>query len=126
MLGTFFINWFSPIFRLGTGFDVIIVAIWTLFAGAGVVPDLKGKAHVIHNFAAFGASSLLVPALLIIANSGLVNSFSRIFTAMAIVVMLGTVYAYSKKRQYRSRVLLYEAVFFLCFDISILVTTYVR
>ena len=80
MLGTFFINWFSPIFRLGTGFDVIIVAIWTIFAVAGVVPYLKGKEHVIHNFAAFGASSLLVPALLIIAKWSRELFFQNIYS----------------------------------------------
>ena len=124
LLGAFFIKWFTPTFHLGLVFNSLIVAIWVLFGIAGIVPDKKGYAHKVHINAALLASILLIPAMLLIVKSRYVGHNARLFTASALFFMIYIAYQYIRSNKIQKKFLIYEALYFLCCDLSILIVTY--
>lgn len=123
MLILFSVRWFVPTFQFAWFYGVLLVAIWFLFGLAGVFPDTKNLAHRIHSFSATGASILLLPAIFLMALNTHIDSVVRGFVLVATVIMLVIGYLLAIKRQ-RHRVLIYEALYFLTFDIAMLVVTY--
>lgn len=126
LLVLFFVKWFTPTFQLGLLFNLAVVAMLLLFAVAGLVPDAKGVKHRVHVGAAVAASLLLLPAMgMMIANNH-VSQAARMFAIVATSTMLYAGYKFASGRRTQNRVLVYEAVYFLCFDVAVLVATYVR
>lgn len=126
LLCVFFVKWFTPNFQLGRGFSLIVVALFLLYAVAGVVPDIKGAYHRIHIFSALTASGLLLPAMILMIVNDQIDQVARLFTAVAVIVMLYIGHQLIKSKRAQNKYLIYEALYFLCFDISVLVATYVR
>ena len=122
----FFMKWFTPTFQLGTIFNLLVIGMLILFGIAGIVPDKKGIKHTVHIWSAVVASVLLLPAMTLIIGSNQISQVARIFTAIALVAMVFIGYQLIKRNRNNSRLLMYEALYFLCFDLSILVVTYVR
>ncbi len=126
LLLVFFIKWFTPTFHFGWVFNVLIAVIWFLYFVAGVVPDTKGLAHKIHRRAALAASMLLVPAMVIMVANNHIGTFARVFMIFGLLIMLVTGAELRKNNYTSDKFLIYQAVYFLSFDISIIIATYVR
>jgi hypothetical protein len=126
LLILFFVKWFTPTFQLGIPFNLVVVGMLILFGVAGLVPDTKGMRHKIHINAAIVASLLLLPAMIMIIANDHVSQVARMFTVLASFTMLYVGYKFAASRHTEQQLLVYEAVYFLCFDISVLVATYVR
>lgn len=126
LLVLFFAEWFTPTFRLGVLFNLVVVAMLLLFAAAGLAPDTKGTRHRIHINAAVMASLLLLPAMGMIIINDHVGHVARTFTTLATLLMLYVGYRFAASRHTQSQLLVYEAAYFLCFDVSVLVATYIR
>ncbi len=124
LLGLFFFKWFTPNFEFSTIFGVLAVAIVALYAIAGIVPQTKGVSQKVHFTAAVSASLLLLPAMTAIILNEQINNGARTFTFAALLLMFVLGFTMLRKRQTVSRVLFYEALYFLCFDISVMVITY--
>lgn len=122
----FFVKWFTPTFQLGLIFNLLVIGMLILFGIAGAVPDTKGVKHTVHIWSAVVASILLLPAMILIIVSNQVSQTAQIFTALSLLTMITIGYQLTKKNRTDSRLLLYEALYFLCFDLSILVATYLR
>jgi len=59
---------------------------------AGVVPDIKGTRHKVHIGAAKAASILLLPAMVMLCANNHLSLIPRLFTALALLVMIGLGY----------------------------------
>jgi hypothetical protein len=126
MLITFFVRWFSPTFELSGLFNGLVVLMLLLYAIAGLVPDTKGIWHHIHVKAALSSSALLAPLLLILILNQNVSTAARVFCCAAIVVMI-LIWNTLRKTKFESdKFLRYQSMYFLSFDFSILVATYIR
>lgn len=126
LLVLFFVKWFTPTFQLGVLFNLVVVAMLLLFAVAGLIPDTSGVRHRIHINAAAAASLLLLPAMGMIIINDHVGHIARTFTTLATLLMLYVGYRFAASRHTQSQLLVYEAAYFLCFDVSVLVATYIR
>jgi len=93
---------------------------------AGVVPDIKGTRHKVHIGAAKAASILLLPAMVMLCANNHLSLIPRLFTALALLVMIGLGYLLGTGKTTYNRFLIYEALYFLCFDASILIATYLN
>lgn len=122
----FFAKWFTPTFQLGALFNLLVIGMLVLFGVAGIVPDTKGVKHTVHIWSAVIASVLLLPAMVLIIVNNQVSQVAQVFTAVAFVAMIFIGYRLVKRSRTDSRLLIYEALYFLCFDLSILAVTYVR
>ncbi|MGH7249500.1 MAG: hypothetical protein ACREGC_00845, partial [Minisyncoccia bacterium] len=100
--------------------------IWFLYFIAGVVPDTKGLAHQIHEKAALTASALLIPAMVFMIANSHIGTFARVFMVVGLVIMFVIGSKLHKGNYSSDKFLLYQATYFLCFDISIIIATYVR
>jgi hypothetical protein len=126
LLVLFFVKWFTPTFQLGILFNLVVVTMLLLFAVAGLVPDTKGIQHKIHINAAVMASLLLLPAMLLMIINDYISQVARMFTILASFTMLYAGYKFAASRHTQNQLLVYEAVYFLCFDVSVLMAAYVR
>ena len=126
LLVLFFVKWFTPTFQLGAVFNIIVLTMLILFAVAGVVPDGKGIKHKIHVITAIVASVLLLPAMVMIILNNHVSQAARVFAILAILTMFYTGYRFTASRHTENKLLIHEALYFLCFDVSVLVVAYIR
>ncbi len=126
LLILFFVKWFTPTFHLGLVFNIFVIGMLILFGIAGVVPDTKGIKHKVHVWSAVMASVLLLPGMVIIILSTEISQVAQIFTSLALLAILAIGYQLLRTNRKNDRLLVYEALYFLCFDLSILVATYVR
>lgn len=124
LFGIFFVKWFTPTFQLGTIYNAVVLVMLALFGLAGVVPDVKGVRHRIHVGAAMAASVLLLPAMVMMSLNDHTSLTAQIFTTLALTTMLYISYLFTVRKRIQNKMLIYEAVYFLCFDLSVLVTTY--
>ncbi len=121
----FFIKWFTPTFQLGALFNIVVLTMLLLYGIAGVVPDTKGMRHTVHVYAAVMASVLLLPAMVMLCMNNFIGSSARVFIILALLTMGFLGYILARNRKHK-RLLMYETAYFLCFDVSILVVTYIR
>jgi hypothetical protein len=126
LLILFFVKWFTPTFQLGLLFNLVVVTMLLLFGVAGLVPDTKGIWHRIHINAAVLASLLLLPAMIMIIFNDHISHIARTFTVLATLLMFYVGYRFTASRHTQNQLLVYEAIYFLCFDLSVLVATYTR
>lgn len=122
----FFVKWFTPTYHLGTSFNILVLAALLLYCLAGAVPDVKGIRHKIHVNASVVASVLLLPTMLLLCMNTHVGTFARVFTTLALFTMSLVGYVLMKNNRTHDKLLIFEALYFLCFDVSILVVTYIR
>lgn len=122
----YFLKWFTPTFHFNWAFNLIIIAIWLLYFVAGVVPDTKDLAHQIHVKTALIASVLLVPAMVFMIANNHIGTFARIFMVIGLIMMFVSGRELRKSNYSSDKFLIYQAVYFLSFDLSIIFATYIR
>ena len=92
---------------------------------AAWVPDTKGIQHKVHEYFAYGAFLLFIPATTILIISSQISFIARFVAAVTLAYMIVTVLLFSLEEKIKQYHLYYQVVYMLLFHISILLATYI-
>ncbi len=123
----FIYKWFSPTFKLPPLFTVLVAMTSLGFVIAAWIPDTTGWKRGVHRVAAYGAAVLMVPAALIAFHTIQQPIIVRIFWALTVVYLLSCLlfFVFNRQKAYKYHLIL-QAPYIVLFEMTILMTTYIR
>ena len=120
----FIFKWFEPTFQLGKPFVIFNIAIAAGYIIGALIPDTSGLSHRIHHNVAYGAAWLMLLPMAILANSRAIELPIRVFAFAGLITMLVLWVRFITVKSTREKHLIYQVVYLLIFDFTILLTTY--
>jgi len=121
----FIFKWFEPTFHLGKYFSYLNIVIATGFSIAALIPDTNGLPHRIHHHVAYTAAWLLMLPMAMLSIASTVIVPLRIVALIGFITMFVLWIRFLTIKNTRERHLIYQIVYFLIFDVTILLTTYI-
>lgn len=122
----FAVKWLTPTFDLPQFFAQITILAFSLFFIAAWAPDTTGWKNKLHANAAYGAALLLVPSLTMLYLSPNVLGFAKSFVLFTLVYQLVVFTLFVANNKSSRNHLYFQAAYFLLYDLSVLVVTYMR
>lgn len=119
----FMLGWFTPTFKFGLLFKVLITFSAAALYIAAVVPETKGIKVIIHRQAAFAMAYTLLPVVILIYLNTHVSATARIVALLCAVYMLGEIVVLKNNRRH-PKMLIVQASYVAAFHTAILAATF--